>query len=51
MQLLGVERLDAFEARKGTRGNQTPNTNSRDVGVSPRVTIFVDKRKTIQTAS
>ena len=49
-QVLGVELLDVDEARKGTRRNQTPNTDTQGEGGSPRETIFVDKRRTIHTA-
>ncbi len=50
MQPMGVELLDVAEARKSTHCNQTPNTIGLAKGVSPRETIFVDKRRTIQTA-
>ena len=51
MQLMGVERLEAFGALTGTRGYQTPNTISQDVGVRPRVTTSAVKRETTRTAS
>ena len=51
MQLMGVERLDAFGALTGTRGNQTPNTISQDVGVRLWVTTSTVKRETTLIAS
>ena len=47
----GVELLDVAGARKCTHRNQTPNTEGQGEGGSPGVTISVDERKTIQTAS